>query len=347
MIIKKGPRINFLFLFILILIIGVICLFFTSRYLIPYYAEPTKELGIALIIASILGMTTESFIHGITEERIKKIEDSATRALLRELTGNTVYNIIYDHIISKPFTADKFRLTFQLKKEEDDKVNFTVISTTEITNIGDVDSKHKIQLHSSLKCGNYRGNFAVARRFEALYSKRGNYLRDLLDNNMLAIYKMKKNEAGDFIPVHCEKINLINKTVETIEDEKTIKTTSFNNDTENIILKHDPQNHFLDFSYYYRLKPGEKIRIEKKQSDIAKNDDFFYFPISETVIDGPLAIKIDHNPEELECFLRLTHPNLVEKELKPSADGYYDINEGLIPGFGILLSWSQSCNDYL
>ena len=321
MIIKKGPRINFLFLFILILIIGVICLFFTSRYLIPYYAEPTKELGIALIIASILGMTTESFIHGITEERINKIEGSATRALLRELTGNTVYNIIYDHIISKPFKADKFRLTFQLKKEEDDKVNFTVISTTEITNIGDVDSKHKLQLHS--------------------LAKHENYPMDPLDNNMLAIYKMKKNEAGDFVPVHCEKINLINKTVETIKDEKIIKTTSFNNDTENIILKHDPKNYFLDFSYYYLLKPGEKIRIEKKQSDIAKNDDFFYFPISETVIDGPLAIKIDHDPEELKCGLRLTHPNLVEKELKPSADGYYDINEGLIPGFGILLSWSQ------
>lgn len=320
--IKKGPRTNFWFLFILIFIVGLICLLFIPHYLAPYpyYSESIKEFGIALIIASILGSTTESFIHEITEERINKIEDSTTHALLRELVGDTVYNIINDHIISKPFKTDKFRLTFKLKKEENDKVDFTVISSAEITNIGNVDSKHKLQLYSRVE-----------------HEK---YSKDPLDNNTLTICKMEKKATGDFMPIYYENINLKDEMVETIKDEEMTEKSSFDKYNENIILKYDPENHFLDFSYYYLLRPGEKIKIEKKQNDMAKNDDFFYLPIRETVINGPLEIKIEHNPEELKCDLRLTHPNLAEKELKPSADGNYDINDGLIPGFSILLSWS-------
>lgn len=313
--------------------IGILLLYFYQ--LIPEAIHPIlrniiEGFGSALIIAAISGFSIEIFIHKNIEEELKDLENGTSSALLKEYTGETVYKIINDYIIRKPFKGCNFHLTLKLEKLDNDLVKLRSTYRAEIYNVNDVEFDYNIDMLCSSEVSSNSSCQSSDKELE--------------------IEKFSKDAfGGNPKIIHFEVVNFKDKEIhffknrqEYLNAKSPYKKIPFR-DLKNVVTNDKLPNYFY-FSYSYPLESESKefIRFKKSQESVLKGYDHYYFPIRNLVYDKGTVILVDYNKEDFEVDLQISHPKLIEEEkLILDHEGNYILHDdGLIPGFAILLFWN-------
>lgn len=307
--IEKWLTIGSISAFIIVALIGIIMIIYSYGNIVSIEAQVLRELGIALVIAGSLGVSSEQFHHWRTETHLLRITNASVVRILQETYPHLkeVWEVLKDALFRMPIIANSNTASFSLERSSS-MILVKENTTIEYENVSPFNTFFPIDIFADATT-TPNGKAAIS------------------EVNIL----MRNERGGNVIEY---KFDILNKSFTREGKQEAFPDSCYYVSIENNDVK---------FNYELpKVGPSYTVRVQFKRNWILNNIDDVTVNLRHITKKMSVVINAD---KAIVCNLgirnsyKLIGDNFITKLKDDTNSKHWEVNRTFVPYQGVTLSW--------